>query len=89
MTTTDAPTTFTRMDESTAEQWAVIGRETFEQQGRVAERVLGMLRSLARSPTGSPSTSSPTRCRPRPAPSGPAPTTRWSSRRCATTSARR
>ncbi|HEV2992807.1 MAG TPA: HD domain-containing protein [Acidimicrobiia bacterium] len=47
MTTTDAPTSFTRMDESTAEQWAVIGRETFEHQGRVADRVLGMLRSLA------------------------------------------
>ena len=47
MTTTDAPTTFTRMDESTAEQWAVIGRETFEQQGRVADRVLAMLCSLA------------------------------------------
>ena len=39
--------TFTRMDESTAEQWAVIGRETAEHQGRVAERALGMLRSLA------------------------------------------
>ena len=39
-------TTFTRMDESTAEQWAVIGRETMEHQGRVAERALGMLRSL-------------------------------------------
>jgi predicted HD phosphohydrolase len=39
-------TTFTRMDESTAEQWAVIGRETFEHQGRVAERALGMLQSL-------------------------------------------
>jgi predicted HD phosphohydrolase len=39
-------TTFTRMDESTAEQWAVIGRETMEHQGRVAERSLGMLRSL-------------------------------------------
>ncbi len=39
--------TFTRMDESTAEQWAVIGRETSEHQGRVAERVLDMLRSLA------------------------------------------
>jgi predicted HD phosphohydrolase len=39
-------TTFTRMDESTAEQWAVIGRETFEHQGRVAERALAMLRSL-------------------------------------------
>ena len=40
-------TTFTRMDESTAEQWGVIGTETYENQGRVAERVLGMLRSLA------------------------------------------
>jgi predicted HD phosphohydrolase len=39
--------TFTRMDESTAEQWAVIGRETFEHQERVAERILDMLRSLA------------------------------------------
>jgi len=38
--------TFTRMDESTAEQWAVIGKETFEHQGRVAERTLEMLRSL-------------------------------------------
>ena len=47
MTTTDAPTSFRRMDESTAEQWAVIGRETAEHQGRVADRVLGMLRSLA------------------------------------------
>ena len=40
-------TTFTRMDESTADQWAVIGKETFEHQDRVAERVLAMLRSLA------------------------------------------
>jgi predicted HD phosphohydrolase len=39
-------TTFTRMDESTAEQWAEIGRQTTSNQGRVAERVLGMLRSL-------------------------------------------
>jgi len=39
--------TFTRMDESTAEQWAVIGKETYEHQDRVAERVLEMLRSLA------------------------------------------
>jgi predicted HD phosphohydrolase len=38
---------FTRMDESTAEQWAVIGSETAANQGRVAERVLDMLRSLA------------------------------------------
>jgi predicted HD phosphohydrolase len=35
------------MDRSTAEQWAVIGKETFEHQDRVAERVFGMLRSLA------------------------------------------
>jgi predicted HD phosphohydrolase len=39
--------TFTRMDESTAEEWAVIGAETAKNQGRVAERVLDMLRSLA------------------------------------------
>src|SRR6187549_2645353 len=38
---------FTRMDESTAEQWAVIGKETAANQGRVAERTLEMLRSLA------------------------------------------
>jgi predicted HD phosphohydrolase len=56
MTQTDAKTTrhvpsltgdsFTRMDESTAEQWAVIGGETFGRTDRVAERVLWMLRSL-------------------------------------------
>src|SRR5688500_20136850 len=38
---------FTSMDTSTAEQWAVIGVETAKNQGRVAERVLAMLRSLA------------------------------------------
>jgi predicted HD phosphohydrolase len=47
MTTTDTPTTFTRMDESTAEQWAVIGKETMGHQDRVADRVLGMLQSLS------------------------------------------
>jgi predicted HD phosphohydrolase len=47
MTTTAAPETFTRMDESTAEQWAAIGRETFAHQQRVADRVLAMLASLA------------------------------------------
>ena len=40
-------TTFTRMDQSTAEQWAVIGKETSEHQDRVAERVLAMLGSLS------------------------------------------
>jgi predicted HD phosphohydrolase len=39
-------TTFTRMDESTAEQWGVIGKETIEHSGRVADRVLMLLRSL-------------------------------------------
>jgi predicted HD phosphohydrolase len=39
-------TTFTRMDESTAEQWAVIGAESAKNQSRVAERVLMLLRSL-------------------------------------------
>jgi len=46
MTTVEAATTFTRMDESTAEQWATIGRESAKNQGRVAERVLMLLRSL-------------------------------------------
>ncbi len=39
--------TFTRMDESTAEEWAAIGAETAKNQVRVAETVLGLLRSLA------------------------------------------
>jgi predicted HD phosphohydrolase len=38
---------FTRMDESTDEQWQAIVGETIEHQPRVAERVLAMLRSLA------------------------------------------
>ncbi len=38
--------TFTRMDESTAEQWAVIGAETMSNQPRVAEEVLAMLAKL-------------------------------------------
>jgi len=38
--------TFTRMDESTAEQWAVIGEQTRRNQPRVAERILMLLRSL-------------------------------------------
>ncbi|MCU1496912.1 MAG: metal dependent phosphohydrolase [Acidimicrobiales bacterium] len=37
---------FTRMDESTAEQWSVIGAETLNNQPRVAEEILGMLRRL-------------------------------------------
>jgi len=40
-------TSFARMDESTREQWEQIGRESLRNQGRVAERVLGLLRSLA------------------------------------------
>jgi len=50
MTSTDARTTertFTRMDESTAEQWQTIAVETATNQPRVADRVLGLLRSLA------------------------------------------
>jgi predicted HD phosphohydrolase len=34
------------MDESTAEQWAVIGAETFKNQPRVADAFLSMLRQL-------------------------------------------
>ena len=44
MTTTS--TSFTRMDESTAEQWATIGVETAKNQSRVADRILMLLRSL-------------------------------------------
>ena len=40
-------TSFRRMDESTAEQWAVIGAETYEHRGRVADTVLSMLQGLA------------------------------------------
>ncbi|HUC04990.1 MAG TPA: HD domain-containing protein [Acidimicrobiales bacterium] len=46
MTTTTGTSSFTRMDESTAEQWQVIVGETISNQPRVAERVLDMLRSL-------------------------------------------
>jgi predicted HD phosphohydrolase len=35
------------MDTSTAEQWAVIGVETSQNQSRVADRILMLLRSLA------------------------------------------
>jgi predicted HD phosphohydrolase len=38
--------TFTRMDESTAEQWQHIVVETIEHQPRVADRILSMLASL-------------------------------------------
>jgi predicted HD phosphohydrolase len=38
--TNDQASSFTRMDESTAEQWAVIGAETMQNQPRVAESVL-------------------------------------------------
>jgi predicted HD phosphohydrolase len=38
--------TFTRMDQSTAEEWAVIGSEHAKDQPRVADHVLDMLRSL-------------------------------------------
>jgi predicted HD phosphohydrolase len=43
----ETTTTFTRMDESTAAQWAVIATETVANQPRVAEAVLAMLRRLA------------------------------------------
>ncbi len=48
MTTTSSTsgTSFTSMDTSTAEQWAVIGEETARNQSRVADRVLAMLASL-------------------------------------------
>jgi len=41
------PDSFRRMDESTQEQWQVIGRTTNENQGRVADRMIMLLESLA------------------------------------------
>jgi predicted HD phosphohydrolase len=40
-------TSFRRMDESTLEQWMVIGAETSQNQARVADKVLDLLRSLS------------------------------------------
>jgi predicted HD phosphohydrolase len=40
------PATFTRMDESTLEDWTEIGAQSAANQSRVAERVLDLLRSL-------------------------------------------
>ena len=45
--TTTTPTSFRRMDESTAEQWSVIATETLSHFDRTADRVLMLLRSLA------------------------------------------
>lgn len=39
--------TFTRMDQSTLEDWMAIGAATSANQGRVADRMLDLLRSLA------------------------------------------
>ncbi|MCY3850584.1 MAG: HD domain-containing protein [Acidimicrobiaceae bacterium] len=46
-TTNTADDSFRRMDESTAEQWAHIGRCTAINQPRVADRILMLLQSLA------------------------------------------
>jgi predicted HD phosphohydrolase len=45
-TTTTSTTTFRRMDESNAEQWAEIGARTAERQARVPTRILAMLEAL-------------------------------------------
>jgi predicted HD phosphohydrolase len=44
---TEARTTFTRMDASTRDDWMVIGSETMQDQPQVADRVLAMLESLS------------------------------------------
>src|SRR5688572_22827868 len=44
--------TFTRMDQSTAEEWAVIGAETYADQPRAATVVLDLLRSLEKVTVG-------------------------------------
>jgi predicted HD phosphohydrolase len=45
-TSSSAAPSFTRMDESTPEQWAAIGQAIDTQQGRVADHVLMLLRQL-------------------------------------------
>ena len=57
------------MDVSTAEQWGVIGTETRANQGRVADRVLAMLESLAEVVDGFAVDQLPTASRPPPGPS--------------------
>jgi predicted HD phosphohydrolase len=47
MTRETLSTTFTRMDNSTDEDWSVIARETTANQPRVAESVLRLLQGLA------------------------------------------
>jgi len=48
MAITDAnPDSFTRMDESTEAQWQLIGERTRANQGRVADRMIMLLESLA------------------------------------------
>ncbi len=42
----DTQPTFTRMDESTQQQWSVIGRETMAAQPEVADHVIALLLSL-------------------------------------------
>jgi predicted HD phosphohydrolase len=44
---TDTVTSFRRMDESTAEDWGVIGTESIAAWGLVPDRILRMLRELA------------------------------------------
>ncbi|MCC5952512.1 MAG: HD domain-containing protein [Acidimicrobiia bacterium] len=44
--TIDERATFTRMDESTLDDWMIIGRETAANQSRVPEVILDLLRSL-------------------------------------------
>jgi putative nucleotidyltransferase with HDIG domain len=46
MTATEDAKTFTRMDESTRDEWMVIATETITNQPRVAASILDMLRSL-------------------------------------------
>jgi hypothetical protein len=86
-TTTTATFRFRRMDESTAEQWAVIGAQTFEHQDRVASQVLDMLQGLRAITDGFAVDQLTHSCRRPPGPRSRGPTPRWSWPRSATTSA--
>ncbi|CAB4832197.1 MAG: HD domain-containing protein [Actinobacteria bacterium] len=47
MSTTESKPVFTRMDDSTREEWMVIAQETMANQGRVADSLLVMLQQLS------------------------------------------
>ena len=86
-TTAQPRAAFHAMTEGTKADWDIIASVAAEFDQALPDRALDHLRALRTPPAGSPSTASPTACRPRARPSAPAATTSTSSVRCSTTSA--